>query len=89
MIRLSPVERLRRLPELVGRDLELVDQLLSVYRSYLERTNVAKPQLLHQLQHDADVQHKVPSEGGQFTQLMFKLVQELGGGRPLHRTMLV
>lgn len=89
MIALPPVERLRRLPDLVDHPIELVDQLLSVYGSYLEQNNVDKRVLVPQLQHDEALQRKMSQEGGQFTQLMFKLVQELGGGRPLHRHMVV
>jgi hypothetical protein len=89
MIKLTPVERLRQLPGMVGRDLPKVRELLDVYRCYLERTNVSKQQLTHQLLHDDQVQQDVPREGRKFTELMFQLVQELGGGRPLHRHMLV
>lgn len=89
MISLTPVERLRQLPDMVGRDLPEVRELLDVYRCYLERTNISKQHLMDQLRHDRQVQQDVPREGRKFTKLMFQLVQELGGGRPLHRHMLV
>jgi hypothetical protein len=60
-----------------------------VYASYLQRTDTSKERLLRQLQDDAEVRAAVSSEGRRFTALMFTLVQELGGGRPLHRHMLV
>lgn len=89
MVGLTPIDRLRRLPDLVGHEIKLVDELLSTYRSYLERTGAGKNTLLRQLRHDRSVQGKVSKEGYHFTELMFKLIQELGGGRPLHRHMLV
>ncbi|MFO7562963.1 MAG: hypothetical protein R6X02_10005 [Enhygromyxa sp.] len=89
MIELTPLERLRRLPQVAGRELPRVNALLDVYRCYLQRTNVSKAELLHQLEHDPKVQVEVPREGRRFTELTFELVQELGGGRPLHRHMLV
>lgn len=89
MIQLTPLDRLRRLPELAGCELPEVAQLLSVYRCYLQRTEVDKGILLERLQHDKTAQVEIPREGRMFTELMFRLVEKLGGGRPLHRHMLV
>ncbi len=89
MIALQPVQRLNRLPELVGRELALVDELLSVYASYLEQSNAGKAVLIDEMQRDVEVRRRMFREGDAFTKLMFDLVQELGGGRPLHRHMVV
>lgn len=89
MVKMTPLERLRQLPSIVGHDLPRVRELLEVYECYLRRTNVGKQDLLDQLRHDAQVQRDIPREGREFTKAMFQLVQELGGGRPLHRHMLV
>lgn len=89
MIRLTPLERIEALPRLIGRESSLVDQLLSGYGSYLARTDLGKQALLEKLLHDPAVQAEVSEEGQQFTKRMFELVQELGGGRTLHRHMLV
>jgi len=89
MIGLPPIERLRRLPEMVERDLEQVDSLLSLYSTYLERTDEGKQHLVEQLIRDSATQTSVSREGRDFTKHMFDLVQDLGGGRTLHRHMLV
>ena len=89
MTALTPIERLRQLPDIAGHALPRVDELLDVYRSYLERTDRDKEEILSELQHDEQVRVEVPREGSKFTKLMFELIQELGEGRPLHRHMLV
>lgn len=89
MVDLTPLERLGRLPVLAGRKLDVVDQILVVYGSYLDRTKDGKKALMANLQNDRAVQVEASREGRRFTRLMFQLVQELGGGRPLHRHMLV
>lgn len=89
MIELTPLQRLRALPALVGRDLGRVEELLSGYGTYLERTDVGKTALLVRLQQDVEMQRAISRDGRRFTEVMFGLVQELGGGRPLHRHMLV
>lgn len=89
MVALTPTERMTRLPQLTGVKIEIVDQMLDLYAVYLERMNMGKPKLLSLLENDTKVQFDVPRDGGRFTKLMFELVQTLGGGRPLHRHMVV
>lgn len=89
MVSLTPLERLSGLPGLAGRELPIVEQLLDLYGRYLERNNLGKATLLDKLRSDEEFQVSVSRDGRQFTKLMFDLVQELGGGRPLHRHMLV
>ncbi|MEX1364202.1 MAG: hypothetical protein AB1Z98_13835 [Nannocystaceae bacterium] len=89
MVRLTPIDRIRELPRLVDRELGLVDELLTEYGSFLERTAQGKGELLEQLRRERAVQIEVSQAGDRFTKLMFELVSELGGGRPLHRHMLV
>jgi len=84
MIRLSPLERLERLPKC-----SLVDELRTLYGGYLERNDRGKQELLAQLEHDQTEQQLMSRSGRDFTKKMFELVQRLGDGRALHRHMLV
>lgn len=90
MIALTPIERLRRLPKLAAVNIgPRIDEMLSLYARYLERNSEGKDQLLDTLRRDPETQESISKDGRAFTTLMFGLVQELGGGRPLHRHMLV
>ena len=93
MIRLTPVERIRALPEHEvddpARVRELSSALLAAYRTYLEQTDMPKAELLTLLREDQAIQKSIPKQGVRFTELMFQLVEELGRGRSLHRSMLV
>jgi hypothetical protein len=48
-----------------------------------------KDALVERLRGDAEFAKALSKDGGRFTELMFELVQDLGGGRRLHRHMLV
>jgi hypothetical protein len=89
MVALTPTERMCRLPELAGAKLDIVDQMLDLYAAYLQRINMGKPKLLSLLESDTKLQVDVSRDGSRFTKLMFELIQTLGGGRPLHRHMVV
>ncbi|EDM77339.1 hypothetical protein PPSIR1_26518 [Plesiocystis pacifica SIR-1] len=95
MIRMTPVERIRGLPEqdlpegMRPRVRELSEALLDAYREHLEHTDRPKAELLELLREDLVIQKAIPKQGQRFTQLMFELVSVLGQGRPLHRSMLV
>ncbi len=89
MVKLAPLDRIERLPELAKRALEPVPALLDTYASYLERAGMAKETVLQKLENDPTFAREISNEGGRFTELMFELVQDLGGGRRLHRHMLV
>lgn len=84
MIRLSPLERLERLPKC-----PLVDELRALYGEYLVRNDRGEQELLDQLEHDQQEQQLMSKSGRDFTKKMFELVQKLGAGRALHRHMLV
>ena len=88
MVRLSPLERISKLGVLAGEH-ELVPQILSTYARFLERAASGKEALLTDLRTDREAARQTSAEGGHFTELMFNLVQKLGGGRRLHRHMLV
>jgi len=92
MIDMPPLDRLRgltKLPDVSPKAGPLVDNLLSLYSEYLEHNNRGKEALVEQLENDLDFPRSLSEDGQQFTKLMFELVQELGGGRPLHRHMVV
>lgn len=89
MVGLTPLERLTELPTLAGRALAPVEELGQIYASYLERSDQGKSAMLEALQRDSALAQQISASGGRFTQLMFELLQDLGGGRRLHRHMLV
>jgi hypothetical protein len=89
MVGLRPLERLSRLPEIAGRSLPALAGLQATYGDYLERMDRGKDALVERLRGDAEFAKALSKDGGRFTELMFELVQDLGGGRRLHRHMLV
>lgn len=89
MVGRTPLQRLRNLSDVAGRDVPFVDEMLDLYRIYLERTEEGKEAMVVRLREDQPFQRQVSRQGSRFTELMFNLVQELGQGRPLHRHMLV
>jgi len=88
MVGLQPLERIAKLPELVD-GCGFVPEILSAYGQFLERTEPGKEAFLDQLRSDRAWGREVTMEGSHFTELVFKLVETLGGGRRLHRHMLV
>lgn len=89
MVALTPLDRLGALERVARKPLSAVAELQEIYASYLERMDEGKEALVGQLQVDPEFARALSTEGGRFTELMFALVQELGGGRRLHRHMLV
>ncbi|MBV1856872.1 MAG: hypothetical protein KUG77_00575 [Nannocystaceae bacterium] len=89
MVALTPLGRLGTLEAVAGQPLSAVVELQEIYASYLERMDAGKEALVEGLEVDPDLGRELSREGGRFTELMFALVQELGGGRRLHRHMLV
>jgi len=89
MIELSPLARIQRLEELAGRELSPVCGIQSLYAGYLQRSENGRQALVDSLRADREFARQLGEEGGEFTRLMFVLVEELGGGRRLHRHMLV
>ncbi len=89
MVELTPLQRLEALETLADRQLSAVRPLLSTYAVYLDRMDLGKHALIETLQVDEKLARALSAEGGQFTKRMFELVEELGGGRRLHRHMLV
>ncbi len=89
MFGLPPIRRLERVGELVPAQAERIGAMLDLYARYLERTDEGKAALTARLQADSALAREVSGEGQEFTRLMFELIQELGGGRRLHRQMLV
>ncbi len=89
MIASTPIERLKALASLAGRPLPQVDEMLELYAGYLRETDAPKAEVVARLVRDDLFQRQLADAGERFTQLVFELVQELGGGRPLHRHMVV
>jgi len=90
MVRQTPLERLeclRGFSTSVDRGIQTAKER---YLEYLEIANAGKPELLRQLaKSDGPLAHRVSTCGNAFTEAIFQLVQEVGGGRPLHRAIVV
>lgn len=89
MVALTPVQRLERLREIAPEQAPTIDELRAGYVRFLERTGKGKTALTDALARDPAEIAAVSRDGRMFTQHMFELVQQLGGGRTLHRAMVV
>lgn len=89
MVELTPLERLAALEHVAGASLKPVQELRAIYATFLARMDCGKNALVERLRTDAQLAKAFSEEGGRFTELMFELVRHLGGGRRLHRHMLV
>jgi hypothetical protein len=93
MVDLRPVDRIQQLGtgkhQLSEQNTEKICELISLYEKYLQRMDLGKKELLEKLKDDETFAKALSKDGGRFTELMFELVQDLGGGRRLHRHMLV
>ena len=89
-VRQTPLERLECLRGFSASVDRGVDTANARYVEYLEISNAGKPELLRQLaKSDGPLAHRVSTCGNAFTEAVFHLVQEVGGGRPLHRAIVV
>ena len=89
MVGMTPLERLLDLREYPDTPVETVDALRDLYLRFLERTEKGKTALTDALMRDESEVARVSAEGREFPRHMFDLVQQLGGGRTLHRAIVV
>lgn len=89
MVAMTPIERLEHLRGLSPELVPLLDALRAGYVRFLERTGQGKTALTDALAHDPGEVEAVSEDGRAFTKHMFDLIQHLGGGRTLHRAMVV
>lgn len=89
MIRMSPIERLEALRGKTNVSPQALDEMIRLYVTYLERTNAGKQQLTALLSTDPKTVESVSRDGKEFTRHIFELIQALGGGRTLHRAIVV
>ena len=89
MVRLSPLERLEELLDFPATPGDTVSALRDRYVGFLERTEGGKTVLTDSLMSDRRAVEAVSREGTEFTEHMFDLIQTLGGGRKLHRAIVV
>ena len=89
MVGMSPIERLEQLQGKPNTSTEILDILRQLYVAYLERTDNGKKVLIDQLKSDPTMITAVSQDGKDFTRHMFQLIQTLGGGRTLHRAIVV
>jgi predicted nucleotidyltransferase len=86
---MSPIERLEDLRGNSNAPATTLDALQRLYVAYLERTNGGKTELTDRLRNDQTTVRAVSLDGREFTRHMFNLIQTLGGGRALHRAIVV
>lgn len=86
---LTPVGRLRRVAALQPEVSTRVQAMLELYAGYMERTDAGKKEVLANLQREDDYQRSTSETGRRFTKEMFELIQGLGRGNRLHRSMLI
>ncbi len=89
MVGMTPTERLEQLRGNPNAPAETLDALRELYAAYLQRTDGGKTELTDGLRSDATIVRDVSQDGKEFTRHMFHLIQTLGGGRTLHRAIVV
>lgn len=89
MVQMPPIARLEFLRQIAGSPLGTLDELERLYIRFLERTDGGKTALTDELKADQETVIAVSRDGRNFTRHMFDLIQALGGGRPLHRAIVV
>lgn len=89
MVRMTPIERLEHLKSAAPNETERLETLRSLYSRFLENTDGGKTVLTDRLKADPGCARDLSDDGKEFTQQMFELIQSLGGGRTLHRAIVV
>lgn len=89
MADMTPIQRLEHLRANSIAPAETLDALRRLYVRYLQATDGGKTVLTDKLMADSDVVAEVSRDGRDFTRNMFDLIQKLGGGRTLHRAIVV
>lgn len=89
MVRMTPWERLVHLRSRPGTPTTTVDTLMEEYAMFLKRTDGGRTDLTDKLARDPAEIEAVSRGGREFTKHMFDLIQLLGGGRTLHRAIVV
>lgn len=89
MAGLTPIERLEHLRQYPNAPTDTLDALEKLYIRFLEKTNGGKEELTEELERDPKAVEAISRDGQEFTQHMFDLIQGLGGGRTLHRAIVV
>ncbi|MEM9691765.1 MAG: hypothetical protein AAGA56_04425 [Myxococcota bacterium] len=89
MVRLTPLERLEWLEQNPATPRDIITTLRDCYKRFLDRIGAGKTALTDALMNDDEIVQAVSREGKQFTESMFQLVEALGGGRTLHRAIVV
>ncbi len=88
-VRLQPLGRLEELKRFDPGVSGQVDRLGSLYMGFLERSGRGKTALTDQMERDEGEVKSVKGDGREFTKIVFELVQRFGGGRELHRAIVV
>lgn len=89
MAGMTPIERLEQLRGNPNAPAATLDALRQLYAAYLRMTDGGKTELTDRLRSDATIVGAVSHDGKEFTRHMFHLIQTLGGGRTLHRAIVV
>ena len=89
MAGMTPIERLEQLRGNPNAPAATLDALRQLYAAYLRMTDGGKTELTDRLRGDATIVGAVSHDGKEFTRHMFHLIQTLGGGRTLHRAIVV
>ena len=89
MVRMTPIERLEHLRAVAPGEAGRLDTLRELYAAFLEKTDGGKTALTDRLKEDESDVKAVSDGGKEFTKQMFELIQSLGGGRTLHRAIVV
>ena len=89
MVHMTPLERLSQIEVPSSDHRDSLDALREIYGRFLERTNGGKTALTDSLRAHPNVAENVSQDGREFTRHIFQLIQALGGGRPLHRAIVV
>jgi predicted nucleotidyltransferase len=90
MVEMTPLERLASLVGTSTTVDEMVKSARQLYLKYLEISGKGKEDLLGALAKPEDpLTYEIAKCGNVFSEIIFKLVQEIGGGRRLHRAIVV
>ncbi|MFK8001999.1 MAG: DUF294 nucleotidyltransferase-like domain-containing protein [Polyangiales bacterium] len=86
---LTPIGRLQRVGAIQPTMSARVQTMLELYAGYMERTDTDKKRVLANLRREDSYQRSTSETGRRFTEEMFQLIQGLGRGNRLHRSMLI